>query len=117
MDKPIHRYAKIGLIHFMAYPECSEGHGPIEETLRKIALDDYFDAVEITWIKNREVRKRAKKIIDTAYLTVAYGAYPRLLTAGLNINDFNEAGIRKALATLKEGIDEAYEMGAVGLGI
>jgi sugar phosphate isomerase/epimerase len=116
VDESIHKYVKVGLIHFMAYPECSSGEGPIEETMRKIALDDYFDAVEITWIKDRAVRERTIKIIDTAHLTVAYGAYPRLLTTGLNINDLSEDGRLSALATLKEGIDEAYEMGAVGFG-
>ena len=35
-------------------------------------------------------------------------------TTGLNINDLNEEGRRKAVATLKEGIDEAYELGAAG---
>jgi sugar phosphate isomerase/epimerase len=34
----------------------------------------------------------------------------------LNINDLSEDGRLSALATLKEGIDEAYEMGAVGFG-
>jgi sugar phosphate isomerase/epimerase len=47
-------------------------------------------------------------------MTVAYGAQPRLLTAGLNINDLNEDGRQVALASLKQGIDEAYEMGASG---
>jgi sugar phosphate isomerase/epimerase len=47
-------------------------------------------------------------------MTVAYGAQPRLLTTGLNINDLNEEGRQKALQNLKEGIDEAYEMGATG---
>lgn len=113
MNEPISKYMKVGLIHFMAYPVI-KGEGPIEETLKKIAVDDYFEAVEITWIKDREVRLRAKKIIETSHLTVAYGAQPRLLTTGLNINDVNEDGRLKALASLKEGIDEAYEMGAVG---
>lgn len=114
MNESMRKYMKVGLIHFMAYPEVMKGEGPIEETLKKIALDDYFDAVEIAWIKDDETRKRAKKILDTAHMTVAYGASPRLLTTGLNINDTNEEGRLKALATLKEGIDEAYEMGAVG---
>src|SRR5205085_1058370 len=46
--------------------------------------------------------------------TVTYGAQPRLLTTGLNINDLNEEGRLKALQNLKEGIDEAYEIGATG---
>lgn len=116
MNESMHEYMKVGLIHFMAYPTCMGGEGPIEETLRKIALDDYFDAVEITWIKDVKTRQRVKKIIETSHLSVGYGAQPRLLTTGYNINDLTEDGRLKALASLKEGIDEAYEMGAGGLG-
>lgn len=113
MNESMHKYMKVGLIHFMAYPVMN-GEGPIEETLKKIACDDYFDAVEIAWIKDEKVKQRVKKILETSKLTVAYGASPRLLTTGLNINDVNEEGRLKALTSLKEGIDEAYEMGAVG---
>jgi sugar phosphate isomerase/epimerase len=110
----IQKYLKVGLIHFMAYPQTIKGEGPVLETLRKIAIDEYFEVVEVTWIKDPAVRKEARKILDTAHMTTIYAAQPRLLTTGLNINDLNSEGRQKALATLKEGIDEAYELGAVG---
>jgi sugar phosphate isomerase/epimerase len=116
MTESIHRYAKIGLIHFMAYPSTMKGEGPIEETIRKISVDDYFDAIEITWIKEGETRKRVKKMLESSHLTVVYGGQPRLLTTGQNINDLDESKRQIAVANLKEGIDEAYEMGAVGFG-
>lgn len=116
MYESMHKYMKVGLIHNMAYPECMKGEGPIEDTLKKIAIDDYFDAVEITHIKDNEVRQRVKKIIETSHIEVAYAGQPKLLTQGLNINDINEEGRLKALKTLKEGIDEAYEIGALGFG-
>jgi Sugar phosphate isomerases/epimerases len=116
MIESIHEYMKVGLIHFMAYPAVMKGEGPVEETLKKIAYDDYFDAVEVTWIKDKAVREKVKKIIDTSHLTAAYGGQPRLLTTGLNINDLNEEGRLKAVRTLKDGIDEAYEIGAAGFG-
>ena len=100
----------------MAYPSTIKGEGPIEETILKIAIDEYFDAIEITWINERETRKRVKKMLDSAHLSVAYGAQPRLLTTGQNINDLDESKRQIAVANLKEGIDEAYEMGAVGFG-
>ena len=115
MNQPLHKYMKVGLIHFMAYPSTMKGEGPIEETIRKIALDDYFNAIEITWINDSDVRRKVKRILDTSHMTVAYGAQPRLLTTGLNINDTNEEGRQKAVDILKEGIDEAYEIGAVGM--
>lgn len=116
MTESIHKYAKIGLIHFMAFPSTIKGEGPIEETIRKIVVDDYFDAIEITWIKEGETRKRVKKMLNSSHLTVAYGGQPRLLTTGQNINDLDELKRQQAIANLKEGIDEAYEMGAVGFG-
>src|SRR5690554_1981999 len=115
MVESMHKYMKVGLIHFMVYLFTIKGEGPIKDTIKAIAVDDYFNAIEITWIKDAETRKEVKALLDTSHMTVAYGAQPRLLTTGLNINDVNEEGRLKAVATLKEGIDEAYEMGAVGM--
>ena len=114
MNEPLYKYMKVGLVHFMAFPATIKGEGPILETIKKMALDDYFTAIEITTIKNKEERQKAKQMLESSHMTVAYGAQPRLLTTGLNINDLNEEGRQKALANLKEGVDEAYEMGATG---
>jgi sugar phosphate isomerase/epimerase len=114
MNEPFSKFMKVGLIHFMAYPTTMRGEGPILETIRKIAVDDYFSAIEITTIKDVEVRKKVRQMLEASHLRIAYGGQPRLLTTGLNINDLNEEGRLKALENLKEGIDEAYEMGALG---
>ncbi|HKH59599.1 MAG TPA: TIM barrel protein, partial [Flavitalea sp.] len=114
MNEPIRKYMKIGLVHFMAYPTTIKGEGPITETIRKVVLDDYFEAIEITTIKNNDERASVKKMLETSHMTVAYGGQPRLLTTGMNINDLNEEARQKALANLKEGIDEAYDLGAEG---
>jgi sugar phosphate isomerase/epimerase len=115
MNESMYKYFKLGILHFMAFPSTSKGEGPIVETINRIARDDYFTAIEITWIKDPEVRKEVRKILDSSHMAVSYGAQPRLLTAGLNVNDLNEAGRDNALASLKEGIDEACEMGAKGM--
>jgi sugar phosphate isomerase/epimerase len=114
MNEPLIKYMKVGLIHFMAYPSTMKGEGPVLETVKKIALDDYFTAIEITTIKNDTVRKEVKQMLETSHMSIAYGGQPRLLTTGLNINDLHEEGRQAALKNLKEGIDEAYEMGASG---
>jgi sugar phosphate isomerase/epimerase len=116
MRESIKKYMKVGLIHFMAYPATMKGEGPIEETIKKIAVDDYFDAIEITWIKDAVVRENVKKMLDSSHMTVAYGGQPRLLTTGMNINDLDEDKRVEAVTSLKAGIDEAYQMGAAGFG-
>lgn len=112
MNEALCKYMRVGLVHFMAYPATIKGEGPVVETIRKIAVDDYFSAIEITTVKDPEARAAVKKMLESSHMTVAYGAQPRLLTTGMNINSLVEEERLKALNNLKEGIDEAYEIGA-----
>ena len=104
---------KVGTILHVAYKELGSGEGPILECLKKIVTDPYFEAVEVARMKDADVRKAAAEMIACANMVTAYGGQGRMLGAGLNINDLNEEGRQKAIASLKEGIDEAYEMNAV----
>ncbi len=114
MNESMYRYMKVGLVHFMAFPTTMKGSGPILETIRTLATDDYFNAIEITTIADKEERRQVKRILETSHMTVAYGAQPRLLTAGLNVNHLDEEKRNEALDILLDGVDEAYEIGASG---
>ncbi|PKP61772.1 xylose isomerase [Candidatus Atribacteria bacterium HGW-Atribacteria-1] len=115
MQDSMYKFMKVGLIHFVAYPQVMSGEGPILETLQKIAEDDFFTAVEISWIKDAKVREKAKKLLEMSHLTVAYGAQPRLLINNLNLNSFNEEERKMAVREIKAGVDEAYKIGAKSL--
>ena len=115
MNESIYKYADVGLIHFMAFPQTIKGDGPVLETLAKICEDDYFTLVEVTWIKDPETRKAAARMIEQAGMKCAFGAQPTLLTQKLNLNDPDEEGRKKAVAQIKAAVDEAVELGAVGL--
>jgi len=112
MEEIMKKYMKVGIVHFMAFPSTINGEGPIVETIEKIAEDDYFDAIEISWIKDPKKRQKVKSILDVSKLKTTYVAHPRLLSKNLNINDTNEEKRMEALDTLKKGIDEANEVGA-----
>ena len=111
MEKSMRRYMKVGTILHVSYKQLGSGEGPILECLKKIVTDPYFEVVEVAHMKDAEVRKAAADMIARGHMTSSYGGQGRMLGAGLNINDLNEEGRQKALASLKEGIDEAYEMG------
>lgn len=115
MEESIYKYADVGLIHFMAYPQTIKGEGPILETLQKICEDDYFTFVEVTWMKDPEVRKQAKAMIQQSGMKCAFGGQPTLLTQKLNLNDPDEAARTKAVDQIKSCVDEAYEIEASGL--
>lgn len=115
MNEPIYSYMKLGTIAFMSFPAIMNGEGPILETIKKLAEDPYFTAVECSWIKDRATRAKAAKLLKESGMTVCYGAQPRLLTTGLNINDLDENARLQALESLKEGLLEAEELGAKGI--
>ena len=116
MERPLSAYARVGTIAFMSYPTLTHGTAPdIEAILSRLAADPYFSAIEVNWIRDPEVRRRMAAKFSQAGMTVCYGAQPRLLTTGLNPNSLEESVRQAALASLKEGVDEAIELGAAGL--
>jgi len=117
MDTPIEAYMKLGIVHHMAFPELASGDGPWEETIRLIALDPFFNAIEITHIEDPEVREAVRKLISLAHMGLGYGAHPTILGQGLDINALEEDMRSRACAILKEQLDEAIQMGAESFGL
>lgn len=117
MTEPIQNYARVGLVHFMAYKACLGGEGPVLETLEKIAVDPYFQAVEVTQIKDAKARARAAELLRAAHMDVAFGAQPILLVGKLDINSSDESHRLKAVKAVQGGIDQAEELGATGVGL
>ncbi len=108
----IYKYMKLGIVHFKAYPEATTGEGPIVETLRKIVEDDFWTAVEVGWMKDPKVRHEATKLLETSHLEVCYANQPRMFTLKLNINDFDPKERKKAISAMKNGVNEAFQLGA-----
>ena len=112
MDKSMKKFMKVGTILHVSYKQLGSGEGPILECLKKIVTDPYFEAVEICHMKDPAVRKAAAEMISIAHMTTAFGGQGLMLGSGQNINDLDEERRKKAVETLKGGIDEAYEMNA-----
>lgn len=116
MNESIRKYFDVGIVLFMAYPEMLGGTSPETlEAIRKIASDEYFDAIEVNWIKDQKVREKAASMLRSSHIKICYGAQPRLLTTGMNPNHLEEGERQKAEQTLMEAIDEAEELGAAGI--
>lgn len=116
MTESIKKYFKVGIVAFMAFPDLAKGDCPDTLShLKKIAADDYFDAIEVNWIHDLKIRKKAAQMLTSSHIEVCYGAQPRLLTTGLNPNHLEESERQKAEQTLLEALDEAQELGAKGI--
>lgn len=116
MSANLHNSMKVGIVHFMAYPETMGGDGPTVETVKKIVQDDFFSGIEITSINSLEDRKEVAQILESGRMTVGFGAQPILLRNKGNLNSFDEAERRRAIELVKGGIDQAYELNASKFG-
>lgn len=116
MKASVHDYMKVGVVHFMAYPQTIGGDGPCYATMAEIVADDYFDCIEITRVNDPEEAARVKDLLGSSGLAIGFGAQPIALRAGLNLNSFDEAERRTAIDALKGAVDQAYYLGAGKLG-
>jgi sugar phosphate isomerase/epimerase len=112
MNEPMEKYLRMGIVHSMAFPQVAGGLGPWEETVRFIALDPFFSAIEITHIDDPKTRERVKTLIDLAGLSLGFGAHPVILGQKLNLNALDDTERLRALEILFPLIEEAVFMGA-----
>ncbi|HVM59833.1 MAG TPA: sugar phosphate isomerase/epimerase family protein [Verrucomicrobiae bacterium] len=117
MNSPLHHVVRPGIIHFMAFPATMKGEGPILETCRQILADDFFEVIEITWIKDPAVRAKVKSMLAGAGVEVKHGGQPRLLTQKLDLNSADETARRRAIDEIKRAVDDAAEMGIKDVGL
>ncbi len=112
MDQPLARYARVGIIHFMLWPETMSGDGPILDTLGRLAADADFHAVEVTRINDPATRRQARALLETAHMTVGFGAQPILLGGKLDLNAADDAARTEAVEAVEGAIDQAADLGA-----
>ncbi|MCM8763759.1 MAG: sugar phosphate isomerase/epimerase [Candidatus Omnitrophica bacterium] len=114
MDADFQKYFRPGIVHFMAFPDATDKKSFIE-TIKKIACDDYFEAIEITFIEDADTRNQVRNLIEGGRVEVHFGAQPVLLGGNLNLNDEDPAVRKKSVQVIKKCIDQACEMDAKGL--
>ena len=112
MNERIEKYFKVGTIQWMSYPpeRCD-----LLETVKRLAMDPYFSAIEICHMESEETRKTVRDILRQTHMTVCFGAQPSILSSGANPNDPDEEKRQKAEAILRACVDEAEYLGAKGI--
>jgi sugar phosphate isomerase/epimerase len=112
METHWNSFCTMSIVHFMAYPACLKGEGPIAETVAKIAEDPFFTGIEIGWIRDPAERAKVKQIVDAAHIKVGYAGQSALLVQQLNLNSLDEEARGRAVAQVKDSVDEAAELGS-----
>lgn len=112
MKDSIHKYFQMGILQWMSHPGTSY---EVLDSIRSIACDEYFDAIEVCPFSDEETRAKAKKMLEQSHLKIYYAIHAKQLDLKLNPNDTDEDSRKKAEAALLEAVDEAEYLGAEGI--
>ncbi|HKV43489.1 MAG TPA: TIM barrel protein [bacterium] len=112
MQESWHRYLRLGIVHFMAFPAVMRGEGPYVETVRQIAQDEFFTAIEVGWVHDDRARAAAAAVLRESHLGVGFGAQSALLTTKGNLSALDEGERQKAVALVRLCVDQAAQLGA-----
>lgn len=113
----LHDYMRVGLVHFMAYPECMGGAGPILDSVERLAADTFFEVLEVTRITDADTRREVRRIADQSRVELCFGAQPVLLGGKLDLNHPDDAERQRAIGAVTACVDQAGELGARGLAV
>jgi len=105
----------LGIVHYALFPASGTGEWDPTGSLEMVLDDDVFGAVEITWIKSGEVRRRAAKILADSGKQVMFSGGPPLLNSRLSLCSLDSTGRMQAVDFAKSLVDMAYELGARNL--
>ena len=112
MDKRWESFANIGMVFPKLYSHANAGTGPIVENLTKVLADPFFTAMEVSYIKDDAVRKKAADYLQKSYVDIIFNggsAFRELKIDLSNLDgDVRAAGIKNA----KLLVDQAYELNA-----
>ena len=111
----LHSYMKVGIVHFMVFPNVSLGL-ELVNSIKRIAEDEFFGGIEITSIPN-DVRAEIAELLEASKLVVGYGAQPILLGDKLDLNSSSAQQRELAISRIKSAVDEAYSIGARQLAV
>ncbi|MFC1903712.1 sugar phosphate isomerase/epimerase family protein [Chloroflexota bacterium] len=110
MKDSLHSYMKVGIVHFMAFPDTSL------DNIRITAEDEFFGAIEIKSIPD-DTKEEVARLLSTSNLIVGFAAQPMLLGEKLDLNSPIPQQRQASISQIKSAIDEACSLGAKQLAV
>lgn len=112
MKDPWQSHLQLGIVHFMAFPECLGGEGPLFKTLAEICHDAFFDTVDIGPMYDAEQRKECAALLRDCRMPATFACQPLQLQKGLDINAADKGQRQQAVSAVLGLLDQARELGA-----
>jgi sugar phosphate isomerase/epimerase len=112
MDSSWRRYMDLGVVHYVSFPQVIAGTGPVVETIRRVLSDEFFSAIEITYIEYEGVKRQVAKLLSYSGLRVVFAGGPPYAMQHIHLSALDEGERRESLDKAKRLVDDAYLLGA-----
>jgi sugar phosphate isomerase/epimerase len=117
MKDPWQSYLQLGVVHFMAFPECLAGDGPQFETLQSICQDGFFDAVDVGPMVDDAQRRECAALLRDCQMQITFACQPLQLRHGLDLNAADKSQRKAAVEAVLACFDQARQLGATRVAL
>ncbi|MCC6956452.1 MAG: sugar phosphate isomerase/epimerase [Anaerolineales bacterium] len=100
-------YPGLGLVHYVSFPKNIPGDGPIIENLESILADDDFQTIEISWIKNEDVKKKASALLKTSGKRIVFSGGPPFAYQQINLSSLDDGERKYSMEYARQLFDDA----------
>ena len=112
MDGNRRQYMDLGVVQYVSFPQVIAGTGPVVETISRVLADEFFSAIEITWIKDEQVKRQVADLLSYSGLRVVFAGGPPYAMQHINLSALNPGERRESMDMAKRLVDDAYLLGA-----
>jgi sugar phosphate isomerase/epimerase len=106
------RFFDLGVVQYASFPQVIAGTGPVAETIERVLADEFFSAIEITWIEDERVKQQVANLLSQAGMRVVFAGGPPYAMQRIHLSALDEAERRESLRKAKRLVDDAYLVGA-----
>ena len=101
-------YFHLGIVYPKLFTHANSGEGPIIETLSGLLHDPFFTAIEIAWIKDDQIRRQVRDLLELSSMEILYNGAPAIRGMRINLCSLDSGQRKESIVNFKKVIDEAY---------
>jgi sugar phosphate isomerase/epimerase len=117
MIEPVEHYCRLGIVHFMAFPEVMDNESQLLSTVEQIAKMPDFRCIELKLVENELLLEPLKAMLESSMLDCSLAAQPAMLSGKLNPGSTNSAERKRTLSLLTRHVDQALVLDAESVAL
>ncbi|MDH4207940.1 MAG: hypothetical protein OEV76_03610, partial [Anaerolineae bacterium] len=101
MESNWRRHMDLGVVHYVSFPQVIAGTGPVVETIRRVLADEFFSAIEITYIEDEGVKRQVAELLSYSGLRVVFAGGPPYAMQRIHLSALDAGERRESLDKAK----------------